>query len=163
MTATPRGPRFVRWLAATERVVIGGLMAAITLLTLVQVIWRYGFNQPITWSEEVARYSFVWVTFIGAATLLRLRDGHPELDTVHARVGPALRRAIDIFSRLMIVVCSIAIAAGGFRMMFLQRSQLSPSLEIPMFWIYLSMAVPPLLGAFWVLWRMRHGPVEDVE
>ncbi len=136
-------------------------MAAITFLTLIQVIWRYGLNQPITWSEEVARYCFVWVTFIGAAALLRLRDGHPELDSVYARAGPALQRAIYIFSRLMIIICTVAIAAGGFRMMYLHQLQLSPSLEIPMFWIYLSMAVPPSVGAFWVLWCARFGFVED--
>ena len=161
MTDAPRTPRFVRAIAATERAVIGGLMAAITVLTLIQVVWRYGLNQPITWSEEVARYCFVWVTFVGAAALLRQRDGHPELDTLHARAGPILRRAIDLFSRLMVILCSLAIAAGGFRMIHLQQTQLSPSLEIPMSWIYLSMAIPPLVGAFWVAWCARFGFVED--
>lgn len=161
MTGVPPAVRLVRLLAAAEKAVIGGLMVAITFLTLIQVIWRYGFNQPITWSEEVSRYCFVWVTFIGAATLLRLRDGHPEFDSLYARSAPALRRVIDIFSRLMIVTCSLAIAGGGFRMIYLQQSQLSPSLEIPMSWIYLSMAVPPLLGIFWVIWRGRFGSVED--
>lgn len=136
-------------------------MAAITMLTLIQVIWRYGLNQPITWSEEVARYCFVWVTLIGAAALLRLSDGHPELDSLRNRAGPFLRHAIDIFSRLMVIACSLAISVGGFRMIETQFYQLSPSVGIPMWTMYLSMTVTPLIGIFWVLWRAEHGPVED--
>ncbi len=148
-------------LAATERLVIGGLMAAITTLTLIQVIWRYGLNQPLTWSEEVARYCFVWVTFIGAATLLRLKDGHPELDSLRNRVSPVLRNAIDVFSRIMIICCCIAISVGGYRMIETQFYQESPSVGIPMWMMYLSMMVTPLIGVFWVLWRAKFGPVED--
>lgn len=161
MPDSSRSPRFIRLLAATERLVIGGLMAAITILTLIQVIWRYGLNQPITWSEEVARYCFVWVTLIGAAALLRLSDGHPELDSLRNRAGPFLRHAIDIFSRLMIIACSLAISIGGFRMIETQFHQLSPSVGIPMWMMYLSMTVTPLIGILWVLWRAKHGPVED--
>ena len=161
MTTVPRTPRIVWLLAAIERLVIGGLMAAITVLTLVQVIWRYGLNQPITWSEEVARYCFVWVTLLGAAALLRLDDGHPELNSLRDRLGPALRMTVDVFSRLMIVICSFAISLGGIRMIDLHIDQLSPSLEIPMWWMYLSLALPPLIGIFWILWRARFGSVED--
>lgn len=161
MKDAPRAPRVVRLLAATERWVIGGLMAAITFLTLIQVIWRYGLNQPITWSEQVARYCFVYVTLIGAAALLRLDDSHPELDSLRNRFGPALRLAVDVFSRSMIIACSLAISFGGFRMIYLHIDQLSPSLEIPMWWIYLSLAVPPLIGVLWILWRARFGSLED--
>lgn len=161
MTEIPPAPRVIRWLAAAERLAIGGLMAAITLLTLVQVIWRYGLNQPINWSEEVARYCFVWVTLLGAAALLRLQDGHPELDALYVRSGNLMRKSIVIVSRIAILVCVLAISAGGFRMMYLQRNQLSPSLEIPMIWVYVSLAIPPLVGAFWVLWCWRFGTVED--
>ncbi|MEM1044527.1 MAG: TRAP transporter small permease [Pseudomonadota bacterium] len=161
MTNAPRAPLVIRLLAAMERWVIGGLMAAITFLTLIQVIWRYGLNQPITWSEEVARYCFVYVTLIGAAALLRLNDSHPELDSLRNRLGPSLRLTVDVFSRLMIIVCSLAISIGGFRMINLHIDQLSPSLEIPMWWIYLGLAAPPLIGVFWVLWRARFGSVED--
>ncbi|MEM7776344.1 MAG: TRAP transporter small permease [Pseudomonadota bacterium] len=161
MAAEPRTPRIILMLAVIERFVIGGLMAAITFLTLIQVIWRYGLNQPLTWSEEVARYCFVWVTLIGAATLLRLKDSHPELDSLRNRLAPIFRAAVDVFSRLTIVLCSLAISIGGFRMIHLHIDQLSPSLEIPMWWIYLSMAVPPLIGIFWILWRAKFGPVED--
>ena len=136
-------------------------MAAIVVLTLAQVIWRYALDDPLQWSEEVARYCFVWVTVLGAATLLRVSDGHPRIDTLWHLAGRHVRRALDLFSRAMVMVCSAAIAFGGLRMMQLNWEQRSPSLEVPMAWIYLSMLVAPLLGVFWTFWCGAHGCVED--
>jgi TRAP-type C4-dicarboxylate transport system permease large subunit len=77
----------VELLTKLERLVIAGLMAAITILTLAQVFWRYILELPLQWSEEIARYCFVWVTFLGAATLMRLQDGHPAIDALYVRVS----------------------------------------------------------------------------
>ena len=161
MNDSPRAPRFVRLLAATERGVIGGLMAAIVALTLAQVIWRYVLDDPLQWSEELARYCFVWITLLGASTLLRVSDSHPRIDSLWHLAGPHVRSALDLFSRAMVILCSAAIAFGGLRMMQLNWEQRSPSVEIPMLWIYLSMLGAPLLGVFWTLWCGVCGCVED--
>jgi TRAP-type C4-dicarboxylate transport system permease small subunit len=162
MTAGGVPARLIALLAACERAAIAGLMAAIAILTLAQVIWRYVLEMPIQWSEEVARYCFVWVTFLGAAALMRVRDGHPAIDALHHSVGPRWQRALKAIRRLVVIAGSLAIAVGGLRMVQLQWQQLSPSLEIPMAWIYLSMVVGPLIGIFWVVWCARHGFVDDV-
>lgn len=155
------GAALVRLLAALERALISGLMAVITLLTLAQVFWRYVLEQPLQWSEELARYGFVWVTFLGAAVLFRLPDGHPAIDAMYLIVGTNAQRVMDIVRRLVVIAGSLAIAVGGFRMMQLQWSQLSPSIELPMTWIYLAMFVGPLIGVFWIVWCDRHGSVKD--
>ena len=107
-------------------------MAAITILTLAQVFWRYILELPLQWSEEIARYCFVWVTFLGAATLMRLQDGHPAIDALYVRVSSKAQQVMDVVSKLMVVVGSLAIAVGGLRLVLLQWNQLSPSVEIPM-------------------------------
>src|ERR1700745_238640 len=152
MNELPLGSRLVRLLVATERGVIGGRLAAIVVLTLAQVIWRYVLGNPLQWSEEVARYCFVWVTLLGASALLRVSDGHPRIHSLSHLGGRHVRSALELFSRAMVILCSAAIAFGGLRMMQLNWQQRSPSLEIPMSWIYLSMLVAPLLGVFWQLW-----------
>lgn len=161
MKAEPFPVRLVKQLAVLEGVVISGLMMAIAILTLAQVFWRYALELPLQWSEEVARYCFVWVTFLGAAALMRQREGHPAIDALVLSVGPGVRRAMIALSRLMIIIGSLAIAVGGFRMVQLQWHQLSPSLEIPMAWIYASMLLGPLIGIFWCLWCARYGWLED--
>jgi TRAP-type transport system small permease protein len=155
------GAPLVRLLAALERALISGLMAIITLLTLAQVFWRYVLEQPLQWSEELARYGFVWVTFLGAAVLFRLPDGHPAIDALYFFVGANAQRVMDIVRQLVVIFGSLAIAVGGFRMMQLQWNQLSPSIELPMAWIYLAMFVGPLIGVFWIVWCDRHGSVKN--
>jgi TRAP-type C4-dicarboxylate transport system permease small subunit len=151
----------LKLVVAAERVVISTLMASIVLLTLAQVLFRYVLNSPLGWSEELARYAFVWVTFLGASVLLRRRDGHPAVDSLHQSVGPRAKQAIEVFGRFAVIVASLAVSVGGLRLLALQWRQLSPSIELPMAGVYSCMFLCPLWGVFWVLWLARHGPVED--
>ncbi|WP_052401310.1 TRAP transporter small permease [Muricoccus aerilatus] len=78
------------WLAMLEALVLGLLVAAMTGVTLAQVIARYAFNEPLIWSEEAARYLFVWVSLVGAA--LATREGaHYALDALLERLDPVPR------------------------------------------------------------------------
>jgi len=51
--------------------VLGLCVAAIVLITLAAVWWRYVMNAPIAWIEQVSNILFIWITFIGAAVLYR--------------------------------------------------------------------------------------------
>ncbi|MBN8939043.1 MAG: TRAP transporter small permease [Rhizobiales bacterium] len=59
--------------AITEvaKLVLGGCVAAIVLITLAAVWWRYVLNAPISWIEQVSNILFIWITFVGAAVLYR--------------------------------------------------------------------------------------------
>ena len=160
-TPASLGPKAIRIITRVERFVIATLMAGTVLLTLAQVLFRYVFDHPLEWSEELARYCFVWVTFVGSATLLRRSEGHPSVDSLYHHVGPGAKRFIDVFSRVCIIVASVAVAAGGLRLLLLQWAQLSPSIELPMAGVYACMFACPVMGLFWLLWTWRKGYVED--
>ncbi|MBI2455387.1 MAG: TRAP transporter large permease subunit, partial [candidate division NC10 bacterium] len=68
----------VRWLVIV-------LMLVMTLAVSAQILFRYVFNIPLGWSEEMARFAFVWVSFIGASALMRAH--HQRVDPV----GPGHR------------------------------------------------------------------------
>jgi TRAP-type C4-dicarboxylate transport system permease small subunit len=53
------------------RLVLGTCVAAIVLITLAAVWWRYVVNDPISWIEQVSNILFIWIVFIGAAVLYR--------------------------------------------------------------------------------------------
>lgn len=59
--------------------VLGAFMAAIVLITLGAVWWRYVMNDPIAWIEQVSNMLFVWIVFIGSAVLYR-RQLHIAVD-----------------------------------------------------------------------------------
>ncbi len=50
---------------------LGACVAAIVLITLAAVWWRYVVNAPIAWVEQVSNILFIWITFVGAAVLYR--------------------------------------------------------------------------------------------
>jgi TRAP-type C4-dicarboxylate transport system permease small subunit len=69
-----------------------------TLLLIVmsaQVLWRYVFNDPIYWSEELARYLFVWLTFLAASMAFRDHK-HMAVDLIQPFLPPAARRWQDV-------------------------------------------------------------------
>lgn len=53
------------------KAILGGIMAAIVLITLAAVWWRYVVNAPIAWIEQVSNMLFVWTVFLGSAVLYR--------------------------------------------------------------------------------------------
>ena len=77
-----------RWVAKAETVVVVVLVTMLTAVTFAQVCARYVLGDPLIWSEEAARYLFVWVSMLGAALALR-EGGHFGLDLLIRR-APAL-------------------------------------------------------------------------
>ena len=47
------------------------LFGLVTILTIYQVFARYVLNNPIVWSEEIVRYSMIWIVMLGTAVALR--------------------------------------------------------------------------------------------
>ena len=73
-----------------------------TVLSFGQVIARYAFGHPITWTEEVCRYLFVWVVFVGAGVAERSR-AHITLDFLTSRLSPSVRRRLDVVNGILCV------------------------------------------------------------
>ncbi len=59
------------WVAEIAKFFLATWVAAIVLITLAAVWWRYVINAPIAWIEQVSNILFIWITFIGAAVLYR--------------------------------------------------------------------------------------------
>ena len=156
-----RARQALRLLAAVERGVLAGLMAGIALTTFVQVVSRYAFNLPLQWSEEVARFFLVWVTFVGSGTLLRDATGHPKVDTLEQSVSSRARSVLAAVSRALILIGCLAMAWGGVRMVALQWAQTSPSTEVSMGIVYLCIPAGALLGVLWALVPSRALPPDD--
>ena len=94
-----------RWIDGTCRlleVVIALLLAAMVLLVFGNVVLRYGFNSGITVSEELSRWLFVWMTFLGAVVALH-KHAHLGTDVVVSRLGPTGRRVCLVAGRVLML------------------------------------------------------------
>ncbi len=134
-----------------EEAMIVLLLATMTALVSMQVIMRYVFSASLTWSDEAARYCFIWMTYLGVAYGVK-KNAHVNVtvlsDALPDRFAPFLR----IVSQLLVGVFALLIVYEGSFLVqkILRFGQKSSSLGIPMAWVYLA----PMAGFGLVLVRL---------
>ncbi len=124
--------------------VIGITMAVIVAA---QVFSRYVLNYSLFWSEELARFLLVWLTFLGA-TVAYFYQAHPGVDVLYRRLSPVLQR----WARLMVhgaslCLFSLMVIHGAWFAWFV-RLQITPALSLPK-WIV--MGVVPMGGVIFLV------------
>lgn len=122
------------------------------------VISRYVFDAPFFWTEEVARYALVWMTFLGGAELFRARGGHISVEVVMDALPPLVRHPIALAIDLLVLALLIAMGVGGWILIQASSFAVSAALAIPMRYIYI---VIPISAAIAIcchlsrMWRER--------
>ena len=135
---------FDRLLGRVEAVMLAAMVAAITAVTFAQVFTRYVTADPFIWTEEVARYLFVWITMIGAAAAVRTH-GHFGLDVLR-HYAPPLRPILG-FSTMFVVAAFLALLVyTGIAETRQAALQMSPALQVRMHWAYLALPVGAVLA-----------------
>src|SRR5690606_3491469 len=103
----PAGSRdvkaFERWFIEANRWALVLLLAAMSLIVFANVTLRYLTNFSITWSEEVARYLMIWMTFLGAGLTLRY-GGHVAITNLQELLPMRLQR----LARLLVAFLMMA-------------------------------------------------------
>jgi len=94
-------------LLAFERLALMGLMYLLTALILVNVVTRYS-HFPIYWIDESAVYCVVWLTFIGASAMTRLRLDF-AVTMLTERLSPQHQKIAKVISTGLVVVFGVAL------------------------------------------------------
>jgi tripartite ATP-independent transporter DctM subunit len=141
--APARGAGGVARLCAAADALIEGLCVSLMLLSAaiacLQVFCRYVLNASLPWPEEVALWAFGWAVFLGAAVALG-RDTHISIDLLQRFIPSSWRRYHRFFVQAMVAATSIMMMVHGLD--FVGRVvQLSPAMEWPMKYLYLSVPV----------------------
>ncbi|HEY2559703.1 MAG TPA: TRAP transporter small permease [Caldimonas sp.] len=106
--------RFMRWLERLEEGLIAFLMAAMTLVTFVQVVARYVFNYSFVWALELNTVFFAWLIFVGMSYGVRV-GAHIGIDAVVKQLGPAAARVFGMVSAALCIVYALIVLFGGWR------------------------------------------------
>ncbi|WP_374635213.1 TRAP transporter small permease [Paracoccus sp. (in: a-proteobacteria)] len=124
--------------------VLVGLLAAMTLMVFVNVILRYGFGDGLDFSDEMSRFCFVWLIFLGAISAMR-RNMHMGFDLVVTSVSPGKRRVLlTIANGLVLAVC-LLILTGTIMQWHVNATNIAPVTRMPMIWVF-GVAVPMSLS-----------------
>lgn len=110
-------------------------LVVMVVLVFGNVVLRYGFNQGITVSEEMSRWAFVWLTFLGAIVLLRER-GHMGVDIVLKKLPKLGERISLIGAQLLMLACSLLFFWGSWQQMLININFPSPVTGLSMGWFY---------------------------
>lgn len=138
--------RIVHWALV---VLMFGLLAAVFLT----VLFRYVLHSPLGWSEELGRFVFVWLSFLGMLEGVRLK-AHIGIDVLTNSLPPSLRRATELFVGAAIVAFLWVVVAAGVRLTVMNMELLSPGLDIPEGWVYISIPISGTLMAAHILVQM---------
>jgi TRAP-type C4-dicarboxylate transport system permease small subunit len=120
------------------------MTVAMVLVTFTQVIFRGALNSPLAWSEEVARYLFVWIVFIGGAWTVS-GDGHFRMDFLLSASRGRYRQALVWLSCLCMILFAVVMLVYGISLMFSVASQISAALRITMSIPYAALPISGLL------------------
>ncbi len=90
------------------------LFIGMCLLVLAQVVARK-FFEPLVWSEELARYVFIWVAFLGWV-IANQRKSHIHISMLLDRSSPVLKRALGVFADLLVIVLALIFTIKGWRL-----------------------------------------------
>jgi TRAP-type C4-dicarboxylate transport system permease small subunit len=89
------------------------LLVAMVLMVFGNVVLRYGFNSGITFSEELSRWAFVWMTFLGAIVALK-DNGHLGTDMLVGRLGPTGKKVCLAIAETLMLYAVWLILSGSW-------------------------------------------------
>lgn len=101
-------------------------LAAMVVLVFGNVVLRYGFNRGITVSEELSRWFFVYLTFLGAIVVMR-EHGHIGIDALVRILPRAGRRACMALSQLLMLFATGLFLKGSWAQVLVNWHTLAPA------------------------------------
>ncbi len=142
---------------------IAAALAVMVVLVFGNVVMRYAFDSGFIISEELSRWLFVWLTFLGAVIAVR-DNGHLGTDMLVGRLGPAGKKVCMGLSLVLILYCLWLLFKGSYAQTLINWDTTSAVMEVSMGYFYASgmafslLSAPILLGD---LWRLLSGQIDD--
>jgi TRAP-type C4-dicarboxylate transport system permease small subunit len=137
--------------AAALAVAMVGL-ALMSFFTCYQVVMRFVFDQPSTWSEVLVRSIMIWTVYLAAAAAFR--EGAVIAAEILVRSVPVpLGKALQIFAGVASLVFLAILVWTGVEMVERTSSQRLAGLGVPISWVYLALPIGGALAMLAVLVR----------
>lgn len=119
-----------------------GLTVTMFATVAYNVFMRFVVNRSVGWADELSRFIFVWISFLGAVVAFG-KDEHVGLDFLIRKIrAPGIRRVITAIQHTMVLLVLVVLTWFGFQASLTVRN-VSPALSIPMNVFYL---IVPLCG-----------------
>ena len=111
------------------------MLGAMVVMVFGNVVLRYGFNSGLDFSEELSRFFFIWITFLGAIIAMR-EKAHLGLDTLIRVLPRAGKKFCFGLSNALMLGCCVLMFYGTWRQHQINATTMSAVTGIPMIWVY---------------------------
>ena len=126
------------------KTVIVTLTIMMVLVVFMQVVFRYVLESPLVWSEELARYLSIWITFLGASVAVGARN-HIKIDAFIGMFPVKVRKFDELMIDLLQVVFAVTMLVAGGMMIPVVMGNLTPALQTSFGYVYASIPVSAVL------------------
>src|SRR4029077_2253879 len=109
-------------------------LAVMVVLVFGNVVLRYAFNSGITVSEELSRWLFVWLTFVGAVVALR-DHAHLGMDSVVSRLPAWGKKACFLLAQVLMLYCIYLFFVGSWQQVGINIGNMAPATGLPAGWV----------------------------
>ncbi|MBQ6293849.1 MAG: TRAP transporter small permease [Lachnospiraceae bacterium] len=134
------------------RAILGTTLIVMTIIALLQVLFRYVIKSSLAWSEEAARYLQIWLTFIGAAYAIK-KGTHIAMTDIVSRMPKLVATGMKIFTDLLLLAFSVFSLYQGIQLVKATSKQTTPAIGIPTSLVYLSIPVGGAISIIYLCWK----------
>lgn len=135
---------------ASIKALLSILAIAMIVIGFLQVFFRFVVKSPLTWSEELIRYIFVWTTFLGVPVGVD-RDGHASFDVLGKRVPQEYKSWYKIFLLLLAGIMFVVFIVLGIPFSMKNLAQLTPAMHIPYAYVIAAVPTGGAVGVIYVI------------
>lgn len=125
----------VEWYFRLLKLLVVGCMAVMVVMVFGNVVLRYAFNSGISVSEELSRWCFVWMVFLGALIALR-EHAHLGLDSIVKKLPPIGQRVCLVIGHLLMLFVCWLITKGSWAQAVINLDVTAPASGLSMAWFY---------------------------
>lgn len=127
-------------------------MMGLTIVVLLQVISRH-LQISLTWSDELARFLLIWLTFSGAALAIDYKM-HLSVNFLVDLAAEAVQKYIKYFAYTVIIFFQMILVIFGFKLSLISIDNLSPTMQWSMGLVYLVIPVTAIISIYLVIYRL---------
>lgn len=140
---------------AENTMLIFGILSA-TLILFVNVLMRFLLHKGLVWAEEYARFAIIWIVCGGCGAAVRT-DAHMKITAIPDAIkNKTIKNLLFLVVYAICLAFSLLLVTAGARLIASMQAnnQLSPAMEIPLWWIYLSIPVGGAVMVFRFLLKL---------
>ncbi len=120
------------------------LIAAMSVLVFLQVLFRYVLDAPLDWSEESSSFAFVWMALLGASIGLKYEE-HPSLDIFFKLFPSGIQKLAKILINLSIIFMLVILFIFGLKFTLAMRMQSTAALGYSVAFVYVVLPISAVI------------------